>query len=131
MEKHLISNVTVICCNALIYGCTVNSHSFSPPSGIDMIFPELICFSDLVCAPMDTAAVEEEWGNGKHDSLSELGGTVYTHTHTHRYTVCVCVRGMTMTHCNLMQKVRLCSTLENTVSHSDQWGGVLLAFSSM
>lgn len=28
-----------------------------------------ICFSDLICAPMDTAAEEEEWGNGKHDSF--------------------------------------------------------------
>lgn len=93
-----------------------------------MIFLVLICFSDLIRAPMDTAAVEKEWGNGKHDSFLCLEVRC-------TQTVCVCVskwwQWSLPTHCNLMQKVRLCSTLESTVSHSDQWVGVLLAFSSM
>lgn len=46
-----------------------HTYSFSPRSGIDMIFLVLICFSDLIRAPMDTAAAEKEWGNGKHDSI--------------------------------------------------------------
>lgn len=56
-----------------------------------MIFLMLMCFSDLICAPMDTAAAEEEWGNGKHDSSRCLEVRS-----TQTACACMCVKAMTM-----------------------------------
>ena len=101
----------------MLYECTIKSHS--PHSGADMKSSPPCWRVFLTWFELPWIQLLERRGRGTENMIP-----LCALSHTHTAFVCVCVsewwQWRLPTCCNLMPKVGLCSTLEKSVSHSDQ-----------